>query len=288
VSDSAVLVFGSRVSPEQFLELVAELGGEVKPDEWDAARLCRDGICVWIYTDPPGSFPDGEQFVAESSRLLGTRPFSVVTVEVPRAATAEWIAVDLVLAAAERWHFIVLDFAGGMLTLDEFSARVEHRSHMFFASEDSFRASGSSPVAARRAAAHGVTLVLPGDADPDGFVRLMRSLGASIKPDDETDVHLSRPGADVWVYLRPPDRARIAAGSESARAAVLGPPPYGAVTLEMSRTRGSALLAAEVVEAVAARWNVLISGPAGQSTTVDELRARVEAGADDLFPPEHR
>jgi hypothetical protein len=273
VSETVVIVSDDDVQPEQFQALVEELGGESTGR--DSAQLCREEACVWISIDPPGSLSQREQFMNECADLLGGRPTCLVTLEVSRRPEAEWIALEIVLAAAEKWHFILLDFGGEMLTLNELNTRVERRSYKFFAPDGSYV---PSPIEARRSMADRITVVLPGAVDPHGFVLLMRSLGATANPDEETAAHLRRGGADVWLYTGSPGDVRIRAGMQT-----LGAPPYNAVTLAMSRKRESALLAVEVIEAAAARYDLLIKGPEGQLMTIDDLRIRVSVDASDLF-----
>jgi hypothetical protein len=278
------LIFSDAVAPEGCRELVESLGGVQSPDPAHPhdTRLERDDGRVLVGTYPVGQVSSDPKLLAAYEEVLGAPPRSRVVLEVSGQPGSEWLAAEIVLAAAERWNLLIDDMAEEIISYQEFLTRLSKRSAHFFLPEGRF---DPSPAAMRKSRVESLTLILPSTVRSEDLETLLRSLGAEMNPDDRTDAHLSRDGAHVWVYLRAPGGAPVVPERLSAYEEMLGGPAHSSAALDVFEGQESKMLAVELMEAIGARWNILISGPAGQLMTLEDVRDRLAAGASDLFSP---
>ncbi|WP_182908306.1 hypothetical protein [Microbispora sp. H13382] len=280
MSRNVVVVLGADITPGDVRELVESLGceaGEGSPDYYDAA-LDRDGGTVRAWLDP--GLLRYEDLRAAYASALGLPPRSALVLEMTSEPGSQWLAAEIVLAAADRWPLLVRDFGGEILTVQRFHRRLANRRTGFF---DAVEWHDPSPAAARRGRVALVTMALPHDVTPRHVERLVRSLGGLAGRGEDADALVERGLARVWVQLA--DARATLPGPASVTRDVLGDAPCTCVLLEVFEAPGSQALAAELVEAAAAHWPVLVRGVSGQSMTVDDVRARIAMGALDVFDP---
>ncbi|WP_149260861.1 hypothetical protein [Actinomadura sp. K4S16] len=284
MSRSVMVLSSAPVTPAEFLDVVGALGGEknVGPDGTPSGTVERDEGLMLVYPFEPDTLPYGPDLLAAYGRVLGSPPRSRAVVEVSSDPGSEWLAAEYVLAAAERWPVAVDDFGEQIVGIEEFQRRLAKRPSGFFLPDAWY---DPSPAAARRDRVVDVTLLLPGTVEPAGVTRLVRSLGGQLDPDDRTDALLERGAARVWLRAAGPGEAPVDPGKIGLHREVLGEPPYNSVALEVFDTAESQTLAAELVEAAAAHWPVLVRGVSGQVMTVGDVRDRVAAGAVDVLDP---
>ncbi|WP_141580015.1 hypothetical protein [Actinomadura sp. WMMA1423] len=278
MSASVHFVSSEAIDPADVHELVVSMDGGRDPVRHvpGEAVLARDGACVNVSTRSVGEEERERAHAAAWERALGAPPRTLVTMELVGRDHAQWLAAEIVLAAAERWRLVVEDLAEETVTVPEFERRLARRQGGFFLPD---RWLDPSPAAQRRHRTKDAALLLPGGVTAERFLGLVRSLGAEPAPDDRTDAVLSRGAARVWVRAQPPGFAGVPPQD------VLGAPPYNAVIVEVFEAAGSQLLAAELVEAAAAHWPLLVRGFSGQVLSVDDVRARVATGTQDVFDP---
>ncbi|WP_067449873.1 hypothetical protein [Actinomadura macra] len=278
------LVSSAAIGAGEIRDLVVSLGGEHQPTAGapDVAVLVRGDGAVVVYPFPPDEPIRGAAFRRECEQALGAPPRTRIMLEILRERESEWLAAEIVLAAADRWPLAIRDFGEVVITVPELHRRLSQRRSGFFQPEGRH---DPAPAVQHRARAAEATLLLPGDVTPERFVRVVHSLGGRLVPDVRTDAVLERAGASVWVHLQSPGAASVDASGAALHRAVMGPPPYNSVVLEIFEGAGSQFLAAELVEAAAAHWPLMVRGGSGQAMTVDDVRARVAMGATDVFDP---
>ncbi|MEV0660336.1 hypothetical protein ACIBI3_01305 [Actinomadura luteofluorescens] len=266
------------VDPAEVHALVVSLGGGHDPvhDGPGEASLVRDGACVNVSTCGVEEQDRKHAHVVAWDRALGAPARTRVTMELVDRDRAQWLAAEIVLAAADRWHLVVEDLAEGVVTVPEFERRLARRQGGFFLPDDRL---DPSPAAQRRHRTKDIALLLPGDVPAERVFALVRSFGGGPVPDDRTGAVLSRGIARVWVHARPPGFAGVPPQD------VLGAPPYNAVVLEIFEADGSQLLAVELLEAAAEHWPLLVRGFREQLMTVDDVRVRAAMDVDDVFDP---
>jgi hypothetical protein len=135
VKPVAFLVFGDDWDPKRFVQAVVDLGGVADAHSWDAV-LTRDQATVWISVTPP--LEPGQRFrnVDAYEEALGSPPRHKVALQLSSQGDPEWLAAEIVVAAAEQWNLVVEGFDGEVLTAAEFDKRIAKRKH------DLFRARG--------------------------------------------------------------------------------------------------------------------------------------------------
>jgi hypothetical protein len=286
MAQTVQLIFAAPVRPEEVRALVEAMGGVRSPHTArpNDTSLERDRGRVWVAAHPVDEVGADPGLLHAYARVLGAWPRSRVELEVSRQPGSERLAVEIVLAAAARWHLVLHDFTGMIITLREFRSRLSRPHGEFFLSERPRRA--PQPGVALRPGAAPVTLILPAVAGRTEIESLLRSLGAEFREDAEAG--LSRDGGHIRVRLHRPGDGGSAPGHAASVAYVLGDPLAYSVTLEVvDGGERSRLLALAVIEAIAAQWRVAIrgAGTAGRLMTIGELRALVAAGAHDLFGP---
>ncbi|QXJ23326.1 hypothetical protein AGRA3207_004467 [Actinomadura graeca] len=277
------LVSSAAIGSGEIRDLVVSLGGEPQPAAGapDVTVLVRGDGAVVVYPFPPDEPIRAAALREECARALGAPPRTRIVLEVLPGRESEWIAAEIVLAAADRWPLAIRDFGEAVITVAELYRRLARRRSGFFRPEDR-----EAPLPGRRRTrVDEATLLLPGGVTPERFARIVRSLGGRLAPDDRADAVLERAGAWVWVRLRPPGAPPVDPSAAALHDAVLGPPPYTAVVLEIFEGTPSQLLAAELVEAAAEHWPLMVRGGSGQAMTADDVRARVAMGAADIFDP---
>ncbi|MEW2352530.1 hypothetical protein [Spirillospora sp. NPDC029432] len=283
MSDVAVVIFAEPVRPGQVRELVESLGGERGPDPEapDDSGLQRDGGAVWVVPCEPGDLPYPPDVLRECERLLGAPPRSRAVLDVSRRRGSEWLAAEIVLAAAERWRVAVLDFGEELLGIKDFQERIAERPVGFFLP------AGWLDVrrVLREQRADPVTLVLPGEAGPERLRSFLRSMGAVLDLDAGTDAEFERGDARLWISVQAEGEAQVGGGQAALYRGTLGEPPFTFARMDVFDGAGSRSLAVEVVEALAALHPVLLEGPDGQLMTLDDLRLRVRSGAGEPFSP---
>ncbi|WP_242883586.1 hypothetical protein [Actinomadura litoris] len=284
MSHDVNLVSSAPIPSAEIRDLVVSLGGIHQPSvtEPDVAVLQRGNGSVLVYPFPPDEPIRAAALREECARALGAPPRTRIMMEVHAGRDSEWLAAEIVLAAADRWPLAVCDFGEAVITVAEFHRRLARRRADFFQPEGRLHA---SPAGQRRGRVRRATLLLPGAVSPDRFARLVRSAGARSGPGDDTDAVLERGGAWVWMRLQPPGAAPVEPSALLAHRALLGEPPYTPVALEIFDGTESQLLTAELVDAVAAHWPLLVLGGSGQIMTPDDVRGRVAMGAANVFDP---
>ncbi|MBB2742382.1 UNVERIFIED_ORG: hypothetical protein FHR35_002204 [Microbispora rosea subsp. rosea] len=280
MSRNVIVVLGADVTSGDVRELVESLGGEAGEGspEYSDVVLERGGGTVWAWLDP--GLLRYEDLRAAYASALDLPPRSALVLEMTSEPGSQWLAAEIVLAAADRWPLLVRDFGGEILSVEQFHRRLAKRRAGFF---DAATWHDPSPAAARRGRVALVTMALPPDVTPRHVERLVRSLGGLAGHGEEADALLERGPARVWVQLA--DARAIPPGPASVTRETLGDAPCTCVLLEVFETPGSQVLAAELVEAAAAHWPVLVRGASGQSMTVEDVRARIAMGAIDVFDP---
>ncbi|WP_285781500.1 hypothetical protein [Microbispora sp. NBRC 16548] len=280
MSRNVIVVLGADVTSGDVRELVESLGGEAGEGspEYSDVVLERGGGTVWAWLDP--DLLRYEDLRTAYASALDLPPRSALVLEMTSEPGSQWLAAEIVLAAADRWPLLVRDFGGEILTVEQFHRRLAKRRAGFF---DAATWHDPSPAAARRGRVALVTMALPPDVTPRHVERLVRSLGGLAGHGEEADALLERGPARVWVQLA--DARATPPGPASVTRETLGDAPCTCVLLEVFETPGSQVLAAELVEAAAAHWPVLVRGASGQSMTVEDVRARIAMGAIDVFDP---
>jgi hypothetical protein len=118
-----ILVFADYLDPAAFLGVVEELGGDRHPDEWTDGRLCKYGGVVWVTVDPE-FLPELEvEHWLEYEQKLGVPARSLVEFLLSSDSASHAVAMDIINAAAKRWHLIVDDDHGGLHTVEELRQR---------------------------------------------------------------------------------------------------------------------------------------------------------------------
>ena len=127
----AFLVFGDDWDRKSFIQLVADLGGVPDAHSWDAI-LTRDGATIWIAVTPPLEPGQRSRNVDAYEEALGSPPRHKVSLQLSSQGDSEWLAAEIVVAAAEKWNLVVEGFDGEVLTAAEFNKRVVKRKQDLF------------------------------------------------------------------------------------------------------------------------------------------------------------
>src|SRR3954469_13907316 len=106
VKPVAFLVFGDHWDPNQFPQAVVDLGGVADAHSWDAI-LARDKATVWIAFAPPLEPGQRSPNVDAYEEALGSPPRHKVLLQMSSEAASEWLAAEIVVAAAEKWNLVV-------------------------------------------------------------------------------------------------------------------------------------------------------------------------------------
>lgn len=123
-----------------------------------------------------------------------------------------------------------------------------------------------------------VTLMLADAIGSAEFREMIQHLGGEIDPNTGTDARLSRGSDHVWMY-GPDDLSDGDLEEDTELDAeyerILGGPVIAGVTLEISRSSGSPLLALEIIEFMTVRgWRLVVDNGEDEALTVDQLRER--------------
>ncbi|TCO45347.1 hypothetical protein [Actinocrispum wychmicini] len=129
----AFLVFGQDWDSERFKQLVVSLGGVAEAHSWDAV-LTRDDATVWITVTPPLEPGQQSRNVGAYEEVLGAAPRHKVSLQLSSRGDSEWLAAEIVMAAADVWKLVVEGFDGEVVTDDEFAKRVAKRKRDLFRS----------------------------------------------------------------------------------------------------------------------------------------------------------
>lgn len=283
MSRSVSFISSALIPPSEIRDLVVSLGGVHHPthDEPDSAVLERDDAFVNVSTYLDERLFQDPVFGAAYERALGAPPRTRVMLEVVPRLEGQWLAAEIVLTAADRWPLIVEDLGEAIITLQEFHRRVAQREADFFLPTAYYDPAPGGWLHYTSAEA---TLLLPGRVTSEQFFRVIRSLGGWLGDGEQGEpafAALGRGNARVRAHARPPSSAPVT----SQDAGVLGAPPYNSVVLQMSLDPESQLLAVELLEATAVHWPLLVQGPSDQLMTLDDVRGRVEMGAQNIFDP---
>ncbi|MGI8648665.1 MAG: hypothetical protein DLM55_03030 [Acidimicrobiales bacterium] len=121
MSESLGLVFSEDIDPERFLDVVVALGGVRHPDEWILGRLSRESRHVWIYNADPREMEESEVRALEGKLggVIGTR----LILDLSWEEGTEQVVLELVEAAAQRWHVVVDHLDDRVFTVDELRDR---------------------------------------------------------------------------------------------------------------------------------------------------------------------
>jgi len=279
------LIFAHPVPPEELFDLVSSFGG-VSTGNVDApaeVSISRGRAWILVHGYPPDRLELSPRWIPRYTEALGAPPRGRVIVHVARAKGSEWLAAEFVLAAEEKWdgRFVIDDFADEVVTLDEFHTRLAERHSGFF-----WPGYDASPRALREARAISVEVLLPAQAQPRTVERFLMSIGAAMHPDDHADASLTRGNARIWVRLREPGVMPSDVNADRLRGhlALLGAPPYHSFALDVFDTEESQRLALEFLEALAAKWALLlILRPDYSVLTMDDIRARAASDPSDPF-----
>ncbi|MFG2085535.1 hypothetical protein [Spirillospora sp. NPDC048824] len=119
MGSTILLISAEQPDPETFLDLIDDLGGERRPNEWVNGHIRRDDAHIWVTVDPD-SVPEIEaEHRLEYEEKLGVTPHGVVEVRMSGGVRADAIAMEIIEAAARRWRLIVDDDHGGLHTVAE-------------------------------------------------------------------------------------------------------------------------------------------------------------------------
>ncbi|MEU6038229.1 hypothetical protein ABZ801_22740 [Actinomadura sp. NPDC047616] len=114
-----LLIFADPVHPEEFLDLVEELGGVRRPDRWTNGRLSRGDRHVWV-TVAPDSAPEFEpEDLVEYEKKLGAPMLALVELSISSTEGSDAVAMELIEAAARRWRTVVDNDHGEVFSVDE-------------------------------------------------------------------------------------------------------------------------------------------------------------------------
>jgi hypothetical protein len=119
MSDEIFLVFYDPVEPERFLDLVEEIGGERRPDEWTGAILSDEDRHVWVFVDNisvASIEPDDRE---EYESKLGAPVRAQVVLDISSTEGSDRLALKLIDSAAERWNLLVDNCWGTTYTVPE-------------------------------------------------------------------------------------------------------------------------------------------------------------------------
>jgi hypothetical protein len=271
------LFFDTEPAEPELARLIADLGGEIRPNAWTAARLTRGGgRTVWVDLAEQSfrAFTPADR--AEFEGRLGAPIRGEVILHVSNARGGDQVALDIIEAASRRWRFVVHDGWGNTLTVDELRERV--------AAAQPFR---FVPAASRPRMGDGVHLVCADPITPDDLVELATALGGGpYQSSDAFDAALWRDEDHVWARSAPERLAELGTWWSTECAEHLGAPARGIVELAMPRERGADRLALEVIEAAAERWTCVVTDCWDVISTPDGLRRRAATDPWYLFVPE--
>jgi hypothetical protein len=113
-----LLIFADRVHPDEFLDLVEELGG-VRPFEPRDGLLSRERRHVWVTVPPstPSFFEVGD--LEEYERKMGGPMLTWAQLSISRTKGSDAVAMELIDAAARRWRMVVDNDRGKVSSVEE-------------------------------------------------------------------------------------------------------------------------------------------------------------------------
>ncbi|GAA3972856.1 hypothetical protein GCM10023085_64100 [Actinomadura viridis] len=114
-----ILVFADSVHPEEFLDLIEELGGVRRPDEWTSGRLSRERRHVWVTVAPSPDLEFEPEDLEEYERKLGAPMRAAVILSISTTKGSDAVAMEIFEAAARRWRTILDDNYGRYFSVDE-------------------------------------------------------------------------------------------------------------------------------------------------------------------------
>jgi hypothetical protein len=122
VPDGVLVIFADPVQPDEFLDLVEEVGGERTPDHWANGRLSRGWQHVWV-TVPPDCNPYFEpEDLEQYEKKMGAPMLTWAQLAISSAKGSNALAMELIDAAARRWRLIVDNDHGGVFSVEELRA----------------------------------------------------------------------------------------------------------------------------------------------------------------------
>ncbi|MQY03900.1 hypothetical protein [Actinomadura macrotermitis] len=127
MSRDLILLFADPVEPDEFLDLVEELGGVRRPDEWTGGRLSRGDDHVQVSVAPDGGFAPDDEYYALYELWLGAPMQAWALLALSTSAGSQALGLELIEAAARRWRTVVDDNHGELYTVDEWRALVTAR-----------------------------------------------------------------------------------------------------------------------------------------------------------------
>jgi hypothetical protein len=272
------LFFDVKIDPAEFARLVADLGGVAWPNAWTEARLTRGGgRSVWADHSEKWFRGLGAADRTDFAAQLGAEICDKTDLYISSARGSDHVALDIIEAAAKRWHFIVYDHRGNTCTVDELRARADTNQPFLFVPEPSRPRMGDS-----------VHLLCADPVGPDDLVELAEAQGGvPYQNDDAFHAAVWRSADYVWARAVAAE-PRVELGTWWSRecAEHLGAPVRGMVELAMPRERGADRLALEVIEAAAERWNCVVVDCWDLVSTAVEVRHLAATDPWYLFVPE--
>ncbi|MFE9575257.1 hypothetical protein ACFYO1_02635 [Nocardia sp. NPDC006044] len=127
----AWLTFGDDFDPDQFQHLVEQLGGARDFASWPLG-LQRGEQVVWIDVVPVHPERKKKTDLIELRRLLGAEPRHEVYLHIPSDTRSEWLIAEVVVAAAEKWNFVLHGFDELPITMDKLNRRIARRDKDLF------------------------------------------------------------------------------------------------------------------------------------------------------------
>jgi hypothetical protein len=114
-----LLIFADPVHPDEFLDLVEELGGVRRPDPWTNARLSREDRHVWVTVAPDGVPEFEPEDLVEYERKLGGPMLASVELSISGTEGGDAVAMEIIEAAAGRWRTVIDNDHGAVYTIEE-------------------------------------------------------------------------------------------------------------------------------------------------------------------------
>ncbi|WP_030177445.1 hypothetical protein [Spirillospora albida] len=119
MASDVLLVFADPVHPDEFVDLIEELGGVRRPDRSTGARLSREDRHVWVYVAPGTVVEPEPEDLAEYEKRLGGPMLTSVVLSISRTEGSDAVAMEIIEAAAARWRMLIDNDHGDVFTVEE-------------------------------------------------------------------------------------------------------------------------------------------------------------------------
>lgn len=119
MASEVLLIFADPVRPEEFLDLIEELGGMRHPDRWTSGLLSREGRSVWVQVAPRNEVGFDPGDLVGYERKFGAPMLAWVVLSISRTEGGNAVAMEIIEAADRGWRMLIDNNQGDVFFAEE-------------------------------------------------------------------------------------------------------------------------------------------------------------------------